>query len=169
MTRGWPRYLAWASRREVLWISGALSVVLFGLLGTLFPPSVIEPIQGVEAARAALENAADRRHVISVLTLDSLFPLAYTTLFCGLLYRSALFKNRLWVFGLPMGLCIWDFAENMQLAALHSGLVPSDSDLVVYAVFFGGVKFALLACILGLLIVALIVYLRRRRSGAAAG
>lgn len=60
-------------------------------------------------------------YVWGSLLLDTLFPLAYVTLFAGLTYRFRLTEGTWWLAFLPMAAGVLDLLENVQITAMLVG------------------------------------------------
>ena len=107
----------------------------------MFPPSAIKPFMDVETAEKALSEAERggvlNSHVLSVLTLDTIFPIVYATLLSGLIYRSQQVNERIWIALTPVALATWDYFENVQLALLHFSYPDNPAWLVSSALLFG--------------------------------
>ena len=106
------------------------------------------------------------------MTLDTLFPVIYVTLFAGLIYRFRLTEG-MWILAyIPVVAGIWDLLENVQITAMLVGYPDVGESQVAWASAFTAVKrfvgpvYLLLGAGLFLLAGIRAVYTRiRRRQG----
>lgn len=109
------RYLEFASSTYVIGACVILSGGLMLLMSGEYRPSVFGPRMSEEVAREKLiaiqDTEAVNDHLIGLLILDSIFPLVYFTLFCGLIYRCQPNKQQLLLALSPVVLLLWDYAE----------------------------------------------------------
>jgi hypothetical protein len=144
------RYLEIASQRNVLLGCVAVSAALMYLMSeNMFPPSAIKPFMDATTAEKALSAAAEgqllKAYAISLLTLDTLFPIAYVALLSGLIFRSQSGRDRVWLALTPVVLGMWDYCENTQLALIHFLYPDHSAWLIDSALLFGKGKFLGLA------------------------
>ncbi|MYA16502.1 MAG: hypothetical protein F4Z28_06875 [Gammaproteobacteria bacterium] len=111
--------------------TGTLAVALVAvavLLLVVFPNLPVggdmldtKPGYAYQEAMASMEEyGADGRttYALASMSLDTLFPLAYVTLFAGLIYRFRATEGTWWLAYIPVvaGLC--DLLENVQITAM---------------------------------------------------
>ena len=150
------------------------SFILMLVIGLSFAPvqnaiggPLLDMLWTGEAAQPRLNemNAAERSvHLWGTLLNDTLYPLAYGAFFAGLAGRFAGRRWEAWAM-LPAGLTVLvDLAENMVQALALAGQ-PS---LLALTTVLTPLKFGLLMCAallgLGLAIMALVGWIRRRSS-----
>lgn len=119
------RYFTFAGRTHML-AATLVAVAVFLLL--VFPNLPVggetldtKPGYTYEEAMASMEaHGADGRTIYawSSMLLDTLFPLAYVTLFAGLIYRFRASEGTWWLAYVPVvaGLC--DLLENVQVTTM---------------------------------------------------
>lgn len=119
------RYFAFAGRTGTLAVS-LVAAAVFLLL--VFPNLPVggdtldtKPGYTHEEAIAAMEAyGADGRttYAWTSMLLDTLFPLAYVTLFAGLIYRFRATEGTWWLAYIPVAAGICDLLENAQITAM---------------------------------------------------
>lgn len=143
------RYFAFAARTPVLLTSLVCALlILFGVFPALpIGAEVLDVRNGYsypELVAAMEQYGASGRRVYAWTspTVDTLFPLAYVTLFCGILYRFRPLEG-LWVMAwIPVFAGIWDLCENAQITAMLLMYPDIGETQVAWASFFTHVKTA---------------------------
>lgn len=141
------RYFAFAARTPVLLTSLVCAlVILFGVFPALpIGAEVLDVRDGYsypELIAAMQQYGASGRRVYAWAspTVDTLFPLSYVTLFCGILYRFRPLE-RLWIIAwVPVLAGIWDLCENAQITAMLLMYPDIGETQVAWASFFTRVK-----------------------------
>ena len=141
------RYFELAGRTGML--AATLVVVAVSML-LVFPNLPVggdtldtKPGYGYEEAMASMEEyGADGRttYAWASMVLDTLFPLAYVTLFAGLIYRFRATEGTWWLAYVPVvaGLC--DLLENVQITAMLVRYPDIGAGQVAWASAFTTVK-----------------------------
>ena len=176
MTALMRAYFAWAARTPVL--LGALIWSLITVL-LLFPAlSLAAPLLDVrdgyshaELMDAMAQYGASGRRIYAWAspTIDTLFPMAYVTLFSGILYRLRPFEW-LWVAAwIPVLAGLWDLCENAQITAMLLMFPAVSERQVAWASFFAHVKNAYIGPAyqlpaMAFLVIAFLQYLVRARN-----
>lgn len=170
------RYLAFAAQGRVL-VACAVTTAL--LMLAVFPALPL----GADALDlmphythadvvAAMEQYGPRgRRLYAWVspTLDTLFPIAYVTLFAGLLYRFRP-AEALWMVALfPVIAGLWDLAENVQITAMLVQYPEISERQVAWASFFTETKHRLTPVYTGLAATFLAVAAIRRAARRVSG
>ena len=143
------RYFAWAASTPVL--VGSLTWSLITLL-LLFPAlplgapmlDVRDGYSYAELLDAMTQYGEHGRRVYAWASpsIDTLFPMAYVSLFSGILYRFRP-SERLWVTAwIPVAAGVWDLCENAQITAMLLIFPAVSERQVAWASFFTHVKIA---------------------------
>ncbi len=143
------RYFAWAAGTRVL--LGALIWSLITVL-LLFPSLSLDgPLLDVRdgyshaelvAAMTQYGQSGRRIYAWASPTIDTLFPIAYVSLFSGILYR---FRPTDWLgisAWIPVLAGLWDLCENAQITAMLLMFPDVTERQVAWASFFTHVKLA---------------------------
>jgi len=170
------RYFAWAASTPVL--LGALIWSLITLL-LLFPALPLDvPVLDVRdgyshaeliAAMTQYGESGRRIYAWASPTIDTLFPIAYVSLFSGILYRFRPFEQ-LWVAAwIPVLAGFWDLCENAQITAMLLMFPDVTERQVAWASFFTHIKIAYIGPAyqlpaIAFLLIALWQYLARARK-----
>lgn len=141
------RYFAFARRNGTL----AVTLVAVAVLLLLVFPNL--PIGGetldtkpgytYEEAVASMEAyGTDGRTIYawSSMLLDTLLPLAYVTLFAGLIYRFRATEGTWWLAYIPVVAGIFDLLENVQITAMLVRYPDVSAVQVAWASAFTTVK-----------------------------
>ncbi len=143
------RYFAWAASIPVLLVALTWSLISVSLL---FPALALKaPMLDVrdgyshaELMAAMTQYGASGRRIYAwaSATIDTLFPIAYVSLFSGILYRHRP-SERLWVVAwVPVFAGMWDLCENAQITAMLLMFPAVSERQVAWASFFTHVKLA---------------------------
>ncbi len=167
------RCFAWAGSTPVLLCALVWSLITLLLLFPALPLAV--PVLDVRDGYSHAElvqamtlygEAGRRIYAWASLTIDTLFPIAYVSLFSGILYRFRPFES-LWVVAwIPVAAGVWDLCENAQIFAMLLRFPDVSEQQVAWASFFTHVKIAYIGPLYQLpavafLLIALWQYLTR--------
>ncbi len=119
------RYFEFAGRTYVLAVTFVATCAFLFLVFPSLPINGeildLKPSYSFEEAMAAMEEYGEDGRTVyawASMTLDTLFPLCYVTLFAGLIYRFRL-TERTWLLAyLPVISGIVDLLENAQITAM---------------------------------------------------
>lgn len=102
-----------------------------------------KPGYAFEEAMASMEEyGADGRTIYAwaSMVLDTLFPLAYVTLFAGLIYRFRATEGTWWLAYIPVVAGLFDLLENVQITAMLVRYPDIGAAQVAWASAFTTVK-----------------------------
>lgn len=168
------RYFSWAARTPVLLLALAWALLS---LAVMFPAMGLDaPVLDVRsgyshaelmAAMVAYGPTGRRVYAWASPTIDVLFPIAYVTLFSGILYRFRPFESWWVLAGIPVFAGLWDLCENAQIVALLLMYPDIGEQQVAWASFFTWLKIVVIGPAyqlpaIALLLIAGLRYLCRR-------
>lgn len=146
------RYFVFASRTAVLWASlvGCLAMVFMVFPALPLGADMLDVRLGYnwqELVTAMEQYGASGRMIYAWAspTLDTVFPILYVTLYCGILVRFAPRASWRGLAWLPVFAGAWDLCENAQITAMllmYPDITPTQ---VAIASFFTLVKWVLVA------------------------
>lgn len=140
-------YFGFAGRNGTLLVTFTTTAAFLFLVFPNLPINGVlldlKPGYSFDEAMAAMEGYGPhgrRVHAWSSMVLDTIFPLAYATLFAGLIHRFRLTGGTWWLAFVPVSAGIWDILENIQIAAMlisYPDVAPSQ---VAWASTFTTIK-----------------------------